>query len=91
MIIKILNENQNSFNGCLPEQLKSYESYYDSNVSFTNPKKTVKYHKKKDTPRNFLSPNRFSNLDFNNNVMIMENNSYEKDPGNYIIENTDKQ
>ena len=50
----------------------------------------VKYHKKRDT-HNFLSPNRFSTLDFNNNVMIMENYSYDKDPGNYTKENTDKQ
>ena len=38
----------------------------------------------------FLSLNRFSTLDFNNDVMIMENNSYDKDPGNYTKENTDK-
>ena len=44
----------------------------------------------KNTPYNFLSPNRFSTLDFNNDVMIMENNSYDKDPGNYTKENTDK-
>ena len=25
LIIKILSENQNTFNGCLPQQLKSYE------------------------------------------------------------------
>ena len=54
LIIKILSENQNTFNGCLPQQLKSYEPYYDSNVYFIDPKKTAKYHKKKDTPRNFL-------------------------------------
>ena len=30
LIIKILSENQNTFNGCLPQQLKSYEPYYDS-------------------------------------------------------------
>ena len=40
---------------------------------------------------NFLSPNRFSNLDINNDMMIMENNSYDKNPGNYTKENTDKQ
>ena len=90
LIIKILSENQNTFNGCLPQQLKSYEPYYDSNVPYIDPKKTVKYHKKKYTPHNFLSPNRFSTLDFNNDVMIMENNSYDKDPGNYTKENTDK-
>ena len=84
MIIKILSENQNTFNGCLSQQLKSYEPYYDSNVPFIDPKKTVKYHKKRDTPHNFLSPNHFSNFDFKNYVMIMENNSYGK-------ENTDKQ
>ena len=30
LIIKILSENQNTFNRCLPQQLKSYEPYYDS-------------------------------------------------------------
>ena len=79
MIIKILSENQNNFIGSLPQQLKAYEPYYDSNVSFIDPKNK----KKKDTPHNFLSPNRFSNLDFDNDVMIMENNSHDKDPGNY--------
>ena len=67
-----------------------YEPYYDSKFSFIDPKKTVKYHEMKNTPYNFLSPNRFSTLDFNNDVMIMENNSYDKDPGNYTKENTDK-
>ena len=90
-MIKILSENQNTFHGCLPRQLKSYEPYYDSNVPFIDPKKTVKYHKKKDTPHNFLSPNRFSTLDFNNDMIIMENKCYDKDPGNYTKENTDKQ
>ena len=90
LIIKILSENQNTFNGCLSQQLKSYEPYYDSNVPFIDPKKMVKSRKKKDTPDNFLSPNRFSTLDFNNDVMIMENNSYGKVPGNYTKENTDK-
>ena len=90
LIIKILSENQNAFNGCLPQQSKSYEAYYDSNVPFIDPKKTVRCHKKKDTPHNFLSPNRFSTLDFNNDVMIMENNSRDKDPGSYTKENTDK-
>ena len=47
LIIKILFENQNAFNGCLPQQSKSYEAYYDSNVLFIDPKKTVKYHKRK--------------------------------------------
>ena len=75
LVIKILSENQNTFNGCLPQQLKSYEPYYDSNVPFIDPTKTVKYHKEKDTPHNFLSPNRFSTLDFNNDVMIMKINS----------------
>ena len=88
LIIEILSENPNTFNVCLPQQLKSYEPYYDSNVPFIDPKKTVKYHKKKDAPHNFLSPNRFSTLNFNNDVMIMENNSY--DPGNYAKENTNK-
>ena len=86
--MKILSENPNTFNRCLPQQLKLHEPYYDSNVPFIDPKKTVKY-KKKDTPHNFLSPNRFSTLNFNND-MIMENNSYDKDPGNYTKENTDK-
>ena len=72
------------------KQSKSYEPYYDSNVPSIDLKKTVKYHKKKDTPFNFLSPNRFSTLDFNIDVMIMESNSYDKDPGNYTKENTDK-
>ena len=71
------------------QQLKSYEPYYDFNVPFIDPKETVKYHKKKETRHNFLSPNRFSTLDFNN-VMIMENNSYDNDPGNYTKENTGK-
>ena len=52
--------------------------------------KRLKYHKKKDTPRNFLSPDCFSTLDFNNDVMIMEGISYDKDPGNYTKENTDE-
>ena len=52
---------------------------------------TAKCHKKKDTPYNFLSPYRFSTLDFNNDVMIMENNSHDKDPGSYTKEDTDKQ
>ena len=90
LIIKILSENRNTFNGCLPQQLKLYETYYDTNVPFIDPKKTVKYHKKKDTSHNFWSPNRFSNLDFNNNVMIRGNNSYDKDPGYYTKENTYK-
>ena len=42
LIIKILSENQNTFNGCLPQQSKSYEPYYDSNVPFIDPKKTPK-------------------------------------------------
>ena len=45
LIIKILSENPDTFNGCLPQQLKSYEPLY--------------------TPHNFLSPNRFSTLNFN--------------------------
>ena len=53
LIIKILSENPNTFNKCLPQQLKSYEPYYDSNVPFIDPKKTAKLHKKKDTPHNF--------------------------------------
>ena len=56
-----------------------------------DPKMTAKCHKKKDTPHNFLSPYRFSTLDFNNDVMIMENNSHDKDPGSYTKEDTDKQ
>ena len=54
------------------------------------PKKDVKISWKERHTVNFLSPNRFSTLDFNNDVMIMENNSYDKDPGNYTKENTDK-
>ena len=64
LIIKILSENPNTFNGCLPQQLKSYEPYYDSNVSFIDPKKTVKYHKKKDTPHNFFITKTFFNFVF---------------------------
>ena len=65
-IIKILSENQNTGqnNGCLPKQLKSYEPYYDSNVPFINPKKTVKHHKKKDTQRNFFITKSFFNFGF---------------------------
>ena len=62
----------------------------DSNDPFIDPKKTAKCHKKKDTPHNFLSSNRFSTLDFNNDVMIMENNSHDKDLGSYTKENTGK-
>ena len=57
---------------------------------FIDPKKTVKCHKKKDIPHNFLSANRFSTLDFNNDVIIMEINSHDKDSGSYTIENTYK-
>ena len=39
LIIKILSEIQNTFNGCLPQQLKSYEPYYDFNVPFIDQKK----------------------------------------------------
>ena len=77
LIIKILCENQSAFKGCLPQQSKSYEAYYDSNVPFIDPKKTAKCHKKKGIPHNFLSPNCFSTLDFNNDVMIMERNSHD--------------
>ena len=73
----------------MPQQSKSYEAYYDSNVLFIDPKKTVKYHEKKGTSRNSLSPNRFSILDFNNDVRIMENDSHDKDPGSHNKENTD--
>ena len=45
----MLSENQNTFNGCLPQHSKSYEPYYDYNVPFIDPKKMVKYHKKRDT------------------------------------------
>ena len=89
LTIKMLSENQNA-SKCLPQQSKSYEAYYDFNVPFIDPKKTVKCYKKKDTPHNFLSPNRFSTLDFNNDVMILENNSHDKDPRSYTKENTDK-
>ena len=64
LIIKILSENQNTFNGCLPQQLKSYEPYYDSNVPFIDQKKTVKYHKKKDTRHNFFITKSFFNFGF---------------------------
>ena len=83
LIIKILCENQSASKECLPQQSKSYEPYYDSNVPFINPKKTEKCHKKKDTAHNFLSSNRFSTLDFNNDVVIMENNFHDKDPESY--------
>ena len=78
LIIKILSENQSA----LPEQSKSHEVYYDSNIHFIEPKKTAKCHKKKDTLHNFLWPYRFSTLDFDNDVMIIENNSHDKDPAN---------
>ena len=39
LIIKMLSENPNTFNGCLPQQLQSYEPYYDSNVCFIDPKR----------------------------------------------------
>ena len=51
-LIIILSENQNTFHGCFPQQLKSYEPYYDSNIPFIDPKKTVK-HTTVDTPHNF--------------------------------------
>ena len=88
VIINILSENQTAFNGRLPQQSKSYEAYYDSNVPFIDPRKTVKYQGKK--LQKLLSPNRFSAFAFNNDVMILENNSHEKDPGSYTKENTDK-
>ena len=51
----------------------------------------AKCHEKKDIPHNFLSPNCFLSLDFNNNLTIMETNSHDKDPTNsYTKENTDK-
>ena len=46
LITKILSENQSALKGCLPQRSKSYEAYYDANVTFTNPKKTVQCHKK---------------------------------------------
>ena len=52
LIIRILSEN--AFNGCLPQQSKSYEAYYDFNVPFIDTKKKVKCHKKKNTPHNFF-------------------------------------
>ena len=70
LIIKIVCENQKFFPGCLPQQLKSYEPYYDSNFLFIDPKRTVKYHKKKDTPNNVLLPNCFSTLHFNNGEQL---------------------
>ena len=47
------------------------------------PLQTQKIKKRKTHHTIFLTPNRFSNLDFDNDVMIMENNSHDKDPGNY--------
>ena len=47
LIIKILSENQNAFNGCLSQQSKSYEPYHDSNVPFIDLKKTVNIIKRK--------------------------------------------
>ena len=91
LVIKLLSENQSALKGCLPQQSNSYEAYYDSNTSFIDPKKTEKCHKKKDTPHNFSSLNSFSSLDFHNDIMIMENNSHDKDPASYTKENTDKQ
>ena len=89
LIIKILSENKSAFNRYLPQLSKSYEAYYDSNVLFIDTKKTAKCHEKKSTPHNFLSPNCVSTLDFNNDVMIMEIKSHDKDPANsYTNENT---
>ena len=90
LIIKILSEDQSVFKGCLPQRSKSYETYYDSNVPFIVPKNTAKCHKKKDTSQ-FLPSNRFSTLDLNDDVMIMEINTHDKDPANCDTkENTDK-
>ena len=50
----------------------------------------IMIHKTINTPHNFLSPNHFSTSDFNNDVMIMESNSYDKGPGNYTKKSTDK-
>ena len=60
LIIKRLSQNQNTFNGSLPQQLKSYEPYYDSNVSFIDPKNK----KKKDTPHNFFITKSFFKFGF---------------------------
>ena len=88
LIIKILSENQSAFGWCFPQQSNTYEAYYDSNVPFTDPKRIVKCHKKKDTPHNFLSSNCFSTLDFNNNMMTMETNSLDKDLAIAILKKT---
>ena len=53
LIIKILSENKSAFKECLLQQSKSYEAYYHANVTFIDPKKTIKFHKKKNTPHNF--------------------------------------
>ena len=63
--------------------------YYDSKVPFIDPKKMINTIKRK-THHNFLSPNCFSTLHFNNDVVIIENNSHVRDPGRYAKENTDK-
>lgn len=53
---------------------------------------TEKCGKKKDTLDNVLAPNCFSNLEFNNDTVIMETKSHDKDPANsYTRENIDKQ
>ena len=62
LIIRILSEN--AFNGCLPQQSKSYEVYYDFNVPFIDPKKKVKCHEKKDTPHNFFITQSLFNFGF---------------------------
>ena len=62
LVIKILSANQSAFKGSLPQQSNPYKAYYDSNIPFIDAEKTVKCHKKKDTPHNFLSLNRFSTL-----------------------------
>ena len=65
--------------------------HYDSYISIIDPKKTAKYHKKKDTPHNVLSPNRSSNLDFYYDVTIIETTSHNKHPvSSYSNENTGK-
>ena len=56
-IIKISSASQGGFQECLPQQCllkKPYEAYYDSNVPFTDSKKTAKCYKKKDTPQTFI-------------------------------------
>lgn len=54
-------------------------------VFFYSPKKAAKCQKKKDTARKFLSPNRFLNLDFHDDMMIIRTNSHNNDRANSYI------